>query len=66
MTTMPAPGTRDPARAATPARVPRLLLAGLVLATVMATLDTQVVATALPTIVSELAGLSLFGWVSTA
>jgi len=63
---MPAPGTRDPARAVTRTRVPRLLLAGLVLATVMATLDTQVVATALPTIVSELAGLTLFGWVSTA
>ncbi|MGI9002108.1 MAG: MDR family MFS transporter [Pseudonocardia sp.] len=43
-----------------------LVLGGLMLATLLATLDTQIVATALPTIVGDLGGLDQFAWVGTA
>ncbi len=65
--------TTAPARADTatdPPPMPRgrtvLVLGGLMLATLLATLDTQIVATALPTIIGDLGGLDHFAWVGTA
>jgi EmrB/QacA subfamily drug resistance transporter len=42
-----------------------LVFAGLMTAMLMATLDTQVVATALPSVVADLGGIGQFAWVST-
>lgn len=42
------------------------LMAGLMLAVILALMDQTVVSTALPTIVSDLSGLSLYAWVFSA
>ena len=44
----------------------RLVFGGLMLALVMAALDQNIVATALPRIVSDLGGLAHLSWVVTA
>ncbi len=44
----------------------RIALVGLLLAMLMASLDNTIVATALPTIVGDLGGLTEFAWVTTA
>lgn len=49
-----------------PRRQTVLVLGGLMLATLLATLDTQIVTTALPTIVGDLGGLDYIAWVGTA
>ncbi|MFJ9946666.1 MDR family MFS transporter [Kitasatospora sp. NPDC091207] len=46
--------------------LPRLGLFGLMLGIVLATLDGQIVSTALPTVVGDLGGLNHFSWVVTA
>src|ERR687898_3526738 len=48
-----------------PARV-RVVFSGLMLALLLAALDSTIVATALPTIVGELGGLTHLAWVVTA
>src|SRR5207237_1081815 len=56
--------------AAPPAPLPasrvRLIFAGLMLVLLLAALDQTIVATALPTIVSDLGGLSHLSWVTSA
>lgn len=54
------------APASTAARVPPATLAGLLLTLALAALDSNVVGTALPRIVSELGGLAHLSWVVTA
>jgi EmrB/QacA subfamily drug resistance transporter len=58
------------AAAAGPAPVPRaqvrVIFAGLMLALLLAALDQTIVATALPTIVSDLGGLDKLAWVTSA
>src|SRR5690554_1340270 len=49
-----------------PRRQVLTVFSGLLLATLLAALDGTIVATALPTIVGELGGLSRLGWVVTA
>jgi MFS family permease len=44
----------------------RLIFAGLLLALLLAALDQTIVATALPTIVSDLGGLHRLAWVTSA
>ncbi|MFF3639910.1 MDR family MFS transporter [Streptomyces sp. NPDC002564] len=48
------------------ARLPRIVVLGLLLGIVLATLDGTIVGTALPTIVGDLGGLGHFSWVVTA
>ena len=59
-TSRPGPGTTLPG-----VRL-RTLFAGLLLAMLLAALDSTIVATALPTIVAELGGLERLSWVVTA
>ncbi len=54
-------GTTAPVRAP----LPRLGVFGLMLGIVLATLDGQIISTALPTVVGELGGLNHFSWVVT-
>lgn len=49
-----------------PAPNRRILIAGLLIATLFAALDNTIVGTAMPRIVSELDGLGLMAWVTTA
>jgi MFS family permease len=44
----------------------RLTLAGLMIVFLLSAIDQTVVATAMPRIVTELKGLSLYAWVTTA
>lgn len=55
-------GTPEPV----PPSLPRLGVFGLMLGIFLATLDGQIVSTALPTIVGDLGGLALFSWSVTA
>jgi EmrB/QacA subfamily drug resistance transporter len=69
VTAATAPATTAPAIAPPPAltqREIRFIFGGLVLAMLLAALDSTIVATALPTIVGELGGLSHLSWVVTA
>ncbi|MFB7474174.1 DHA2 family efflux MFS transporter permease subunit [Kitasatospora sp. NPDC056184] len=64
-------GAARPAGSAAPAGstdrpLSRLGLVGLMLGIVLATLDGQIVSTALPTVVGDLGGLDRFSWVVTA
>lgn len=69
-TSAPSPDatSRDPGAAATRPDQPRiwLVFSGLMLAMLLAVLDQTIVATALPTIVGDLGGLSHLSWVVTA
>ncbi|MGW4072427.1 MDR family MFS transporter [Streptomyces asiaticus] len=56
----------DPGAAAMPRKQALLVFIGLMLAMLLGTLDTQIVATAMPTISGDLGGVSQFAWVSTA
>jgi EmrB/QacA subfamily drug resistance transporter len=56
----------DPAAQVTQAATRRLVFTGLLLVMLMAALDQTIVATALPTIVGDLGGLSHISWVVTA
>ncbi len=58
---VPAPGTVN----VTPSRL-RVIFAGLMLVMLLAALDQTIVATALPTIVGDLGGLSHLSWVTSA
>src|SRR5690606_15746475 len=49
-----------------PRRQVLIIFSGLLLAMLLAALDSTIVATALPTIVGELGGLDRLGWVVTA
>src|SRR5215218_8414313 len=69
VTAATAPATTAPAIAPPPAltqREIRFIFGGLVLAMLLAALDSTIVATALPTIVGELGGLAHLSWVVTA
>ncbi|MFF3591615.1 MDR family MFS transporter [Streptomyces sp. NPDC002387] len=55
-----------PTSAADPPALPRLGVFGLMLGIFLATLDGQIVSTALPTIVGDLGGLDHFSWSVTA
>jgi hypothetical protein len=62
---------RTSAEAATPATVGeqqpfRMIFGALLLVLLLASLDQTIVATALPTIVGELGGISMLSWVVTA
>src|SRR4029078_1448944 len=59
-TVAPLPGV------ATPARHVLVVFSGLVLAMLMAALDTTIVATALPVVASQLGGINRISWVVTA
>src|ERR1700727_4006613 len=58
--------TAPPPQAGAGGRQLRLVFAGLMLALVLAALDQNIVATALPRIVSDLGGLAHLSWVATA
>src|ERR1700748_2830247 len=58
--------TAPPPQAGAGGRQLRLVFAGLMLALVLAALDQNIVATALPRIVSDLGGLAHISWVVTA
>ncbi|MET0403688.1 MAG: MDR family MFS transporter [Cystobacter sp.] len=66
----PAPGPLPEARIdyanTLPPRTKALVLAGVMMGLFLAALDQTIVATALPRIVSELQGMELFAWTSTA
>ncbi|GIF72744.1 MFS transporter [Asanoa siamensis] len=57
--------TTDAMRALTPQKI-RVILAGLMIAMMLAMLDNMIVSTALPRIVGEFGGLNHFTWVVTA
>src|SRR4030088_2863393 len=63
MSAFPAPAPAPPAVARSRLRV---IFAGLMLVMLLAALDQTIVATALPTIVSDLGGLSHLSWVTSA
>src|ERR687887_1703524 len=63
MTTLAAP---PPTAPATDRRSVLLVVSGLMLVMLLASLDQTIVSTALPTIVSELGGLEHLSWVVTA
>lgn len=73
MKRMPDDGPGSPTRADAMPRVPvqadaarrRLVLAACLMATFMAAVETSIVATAIPTLVGDLGGFSLFSWVFT-
>src|SRR6202789_903807 len=58
--------TAPPPQAGAGGRQLRLVFAGLMLALVLSALDQNIVATALPRIVSDLGGLAHLSWVVTA
>ncbi|WP_119729950.1 MDR family MFS transporter [Thermomonospora amylolytica] len=58
--------TASPAQDLEPPPRFRMIFAGLMTAMLLASLDQTIVATALPTIVGELAGVGLLAWVTTA
>lgn len=62
----PAAATPDTAAAPLPRRELMTVIAGLMLALMLASLDQNIVATALPRIVGDLGGLSHLSWVVTA
>src|SRR6202171_4350228 len=63
MSAVPAPAPAPPAVARSRLRV---IFAGLMLVMLLAALDQTIVATALPTIVGDLGGLSHLSWVTSA
>jgi EmrB/QacA subfamily drug resistance transporter len=66
MSTTSAPGGhRAEDVAALPPRTKRFILAGVLVGLFLAALDQTIVATALPAIVADLAGIPLLAWVST-
>ena len=60
------PNSVTPPGAPLPRRQVLVIFSGLLLAMLLAALDSTIVATALPTIVGELGGLDRLGWVVTA
>src|SRR5262245_66593420 len=62
---MSAAAAAIPAPAARPRREVYIVFAALMLAVLLAALDSTIVATALPTITSELGGLNQLSWVVT-
>jgi EmrB/QacA subfamily drug resistance transporter len=60
------PPTVDAAEAPPPRKQAVLVFVGLMLAMLLGTLDTQIVATAMPSISGDLGGVEQFAWVSTA
>ncbi|WP_435132769.1 MDR family MFS transporter [Actinacidiphila sp. bgisy144] len=67
MTQTEAPLSKQPPAAAAPReRSVRVVMAGLLIAMLLAMLDNMIVGTAMPTIVGELGGLNHLSWVVTA
>ncbi|WP_329518715.1 MDR family MFS transporter [Spirillospora sp. NBC_01491] len=60
------PAVTSPAAPSSPERSVRLVLAGVLLAMLLAMLDNAIVGTAMPTIVGDLGGLKQVAWVVTA
>ncbi|RAJ61652.1 EmrB/QacA subfamily drug resistance transporter [Streptomyces sp. Amel2xB2] len=61
-----AAAAEQPGKASLPRKQAILVFIGLMLAMLLGTLDTQIVATAMPTISGDLGGVEQFAWVSTA